>query len=206
MGGTGSGRRCVYDTKPTTNQYLSIDARHWKREGLLTPGMAFSFQWKRSGCELGAMEVQVEPDSVILTYRYHRPRSEAEGNAVRYPIYLEWTACHFGGERPWFLCPGRGCGRRVAILYAGPYFTCRKCLKLAYCSQREDEIDRKNRKLRKVRAQLGVHDPTVPIWLKPKGMHYRTFERLLEEERKANRAANAAFAEAIDRITRHSKR
>ena len=37
----------------------------------------------------------------------------------RYPVFLDTTLCHIGGERHWFLCPARGCGRRVAILYGG---------------------------------------------------------------------------------------
>ena len=51
-------------------------------------------------------------------------------------LALEWTPCNFGGERPWFICPGEGCGRRVAILY-GPTLPllCRQCRGLVYASQ-----------------------------------------------------------------------
>ncbi len=50
---------------------------------------------------------------------------------------LVWTPCNFGGFRPWFVCPGEGCGRRVAILY-GPgqgQMLCRHCRNLNYASQ-----------------------------------------------------------------------
>ncbi len=52
-------------------------------------------------------------------------------------IGLEWTPCNYGGSRPWFMCPGEGCGRRVAILY-GPTLPllCRLCRNLVYESQR----------------------------------------------------------------------
>ena len=50
---------------------------------------------------------------------------------------LSRSSCHYGGERPWFLCPH--CGRRVAILYGGAVFACRTCYGLAYEVQREDE-------------------------------------------------------------------
>jgi hypothetical protein len=200
MGGSGSGRRWGYDPKPTTTQHFCIDVRHWEREGLLTPGLAFMFKWTRNGGELGAMEVEVEADCVILTYAYRRPREEGDGKVARYPVYLERTPCHLGGERPWFLCPGRGCGRRVAILYTAPTFSCRRCLGLGYWSQREGELDRKQRKLRKVRARLGAHDLAGPIWLKPKGMHQTTFDRLREEERAARRAADLAWVRAAQRI------
>ncbi len=51
-------------------------------------------------------------------------------------IPLSWTRCAFGGLRPWFLCPGAGCGRRVAILY-GPTLPllCRACRGLTYASK-----------------------------------------------------------------------
>jgi hypothetical protein len=39
-----------------------------------------------------------------------------------YAVLLEWTRCHYGGERAWFRCPVIGCGRRVAILYGGAIF------------------------------------------------------------------------------------
>jgi hypothetical protein len=46
-------------------------------------------------------------------------------------VPLEWTACNFGGERPWFICPGAGCSRRVAVLHAaGKHFLCRHCYDL----------------------------------------------------------------------------
>jgi hypothetical protein len=54
-------------------------------------------------------------------------------------VPLSWTACNLGGQRPWFFCPGAGCGRRVVILYApGCYFLCRPCYDLSYESQREN--------------------------------------------------------------------
>ncbi|PLS86916.1 MAG: hypothetical protein CYG60_04715 [Actinobacteria bacterium] len=63
------------------------------------------------------------------------------GGPNRLPwIPLSWTRCNFGGQRPWFSCPGSGCGRRVAILY-GPTLPllCRVCRGLAYASQRRPE-------------------------------------------------------------------
>ena len=28
-------------------------------------------------------------------------------------LLVEWTDCHYGGSRPWFVCPRKGCGRRA---------------------------------------------------------------------------------------------
>jgi hypothetical protein len=70
-------------------------------------------------------------------------------------VPLEWTACNFGGERPWFLCPGIGCVRRVTILY-GPvkYFLCRYCYDLRYESQCKDKKDRALKRAQKITPRL----------------------------------------------------
>jgi hypothetical protein len=91
---------------------------------------------------------------------------------------LAWTSCNFGGERPWFVCPGEACGRRAAILYRNEecHFLCRSCLELSYLSQHEDSLSRARRRALKIRARLGVDLAT-----RPKGMHRTTFARLSRE-------------------------
>jgi hypothetical protein len=75
---------------------------------------------------------------VILLYR-HVSGPGGEWQDGRESVPLSWTACNLGGQRPWFFCPGAGCGRRVVILYApGCYFLCRHCYDLSYESQREN--------------------------------------------------------------------
>jgi hypothetical protein len=93
---------------------------------------------------------------------------------------LDATPCTYGGVRYWFRCPAVGCGRRVAILHgAGKYFACRHCYRLAYASQRENAGDRAARRGDKIRARLqwepGILNGEGD---KPKGMRWRTFERL----------------------------
>ncbi len=177
MGGIGSGRRWHYSAKDTTSDYRSIDVRRWQRDGLLVPHQSFSWQWSRDGKTVASIDVRTEPGRVILTYR-HRSRGE-DWTDKSYPVYLEWTPCNFGGERAWFRCPAMGCGRRVAILYAGDIFACRRCYQLAYSSQREAVHDRAARRADKIRDRLGWEPGILNGngW-KPKGMHWRTFERL----------------------------
>ncbi len=94
------------------------------------------------------------------------------------------TACHFGGQRPWFVCPvycnGRYCGRRAAILYgAGELFACRRCYGLSYASQQQTALHRGLGQARKIRMRLGGSaDLLEPFPQKPRGMHRRTFLRL----------------------------
>ncbi|MCU7796499.1 MAG: hypothetical protein KZQ75_05160 [Candidatus Thiodiazotropha sp. (ex Myrtea spinifera)] len=181
MGGVGSGRHWYSGAKDTTDDYRSIDVRRWNRDGLLVPHQSFGWQWSRYGEVIASINVRAEPDRVVLTYR-HRKGSK-EWKDENYPVYLDWTACHLGGERPWFLCPARGCGRRVAILYGGSIFACRHCYQLAYPSQREAYYDRAARRADRIRNKLGWEPGILNPkgWQKPKGMHWSTFERLNKE-------------------------
>ena len=94
---------------------------------------------------------------------------------------MESTACALGGHRRWFACPT--CTWRVAVLYgAGRLFACRRCKGLAYASQGESYDDRSARRADRIRKRLGwpagiLNGPGA----KPKGMHWRTYERLLAQ-------------------------
>jgi len=179
MGGMGSGSYYRWNSKDTTGDYRSIDVRRWKRDGLLEPRQSFGWNWLRNDEVFASIQVQTESDRVILDYR-HRNRGEEEWKTEKYPVYLEWTGCHLGGQRPWFLCPARGCGRRVALLYGGGIFACRHCYQLAYQSQRETDYDRAARRADKIRDRLGWEQGILNPkgWRKPKGMHWKTFEQL----------------------------
>jgi hypothetical protein len=104
MGGAGSGNWYRFDKKTTTDECHSVDVRYLHREGLLKPGHWFSLRWSRAGRETGFIRCAVlgneKPERVILTYR-HRSGPSGEWEEVREPVALSWTACTFGGERPW---------------------------------------------------------------------------------------------------------
>ena len=180
MGGIGSGRRWGNGFRGTTDGYRSIDVRRWRRDGLLEPGNAFGWQWSRDGDEVASIRVRVGHGNVRLVYRQRSYGDDWQD--MDYPVWLDWTTCHLGGKRPWFLCPARGCGRRVAVLYGGGVFACRNCRQLAYPSQNEDRSDRAARRVERIREKLGWPPGMLNGWYgKPKGMHRRTFERLCEE-------------------------
>lgn len=176
MGGYGSGRQ--FGTN-VTEDYRQIDIRRWQREGRLFPGNYINWQWLRNGEKAASIGVSVESEQLRLIYNY-RDNSSGDWESLNYPVELETTRCHYGGVRYWFTCPAIGCGRRVAILYAGgKYFACRHCYKLAYKSQRETDEDRLIRKAEKIRQKLDWEPGILNRngW-KPKGMHWKTFERL----------------------------
>lgn len=176
MGGIGSGRR-YQGGKDTTNDMRPLDIRRLQRDGLLTPGRAFGWHWTVNGKEVADINIHTEADRVILNYRSRN--NGGVWQPMEYPVYLEWTDCNLGGRRAWFLCPARGCGRRVAVLYGGSIFACRHCHKLVYECQRETDDDRAARRADTIRRRLGWEAGILngEGW-KPKGMHWRTFERL----------------------------
>lgn len=180
MGGMGSGR-CSGGGKSTIDDYRLIDVRDWQREGLIASHKAFTYEWSRGGVVGASIHVRAESDRAILTYRHQRGVHEWKDESLS--VWLDWTSCNFGGKRPWFLCPAQGCGRRVAILYCGGIFACRHCYQLAYPSQREAHYDRAARRVNKIRERLGWQQGVLNPkgWQKPKGMHWRTFERLNKE-------------------------
>lgn len=143
-----------------------------------------------------------------LNRRDHLPTDEtfwvqvrvcnADGNweTVRQYIDVERRPCHFGGARPYFRC---WCDRRAVKLYrGGGFYRCRQCHRLAYESQREDDLDRAFRSGSKIKQRLGGD----PNWLepfppKPWGMWWRTYERAryryVEADDRAEKAARRRF-------------
>ncbi|NMM29166.1 MAG: hypothetical protein HHJ12_18295 [Glaciimonas sp.] len=196
MGGLGSGRRYRYDAADCTDDYRRLDVRRWQRDGFLTPGRAFGWQWTRQGEIVASIQVRAETDRVILNYR-HRSGGK-EWKDEKYSVRLDWTACTYGGRRAWFLCPAVGCGLRVAILYGGGIFACRHCHRLAYPSQRETDDDRATRQADKIRERLGW-EPGILNGEggKPKGMRWRTFRRLSVQH---NIFVNESLAGAMRRF------
>lgn len=200
MGGLGSGRR-FQSSKDTTSDYRNLDVRRLQREGRLTAGQFFRWQWLRRGETIASIEIKTLADHVILSYRHRRPGEDWQW--LEYPVRLSWTPCTLGGERPWFLCPARGCGRRVAVLFdAGMYFACRHCHQLAYESQRENTSDRFARRADKIRVRLGWRPGILnsPVSIKPKGMHARTYLRLLAEYNRLSSASLEGMATQLGLI------
>jgi hypothetical protein len=194
MGGIGSGRHRGAG-KATTDEYRSIDIRDWKRDGFLINGNLFGVRWLNKGETVASITVFVEEHRVRLVYRARDRRSGIRSN-FDYPVFLEWTPCHLGGQRPWFRCPGAGCGKRVALLYGGQRFLCRHCQSLSYESQRETWDDRAIRKANRIRRKLGWrsgiangHGP------KPPGMHWLTFWKLaMKHDRYVTKACEHQLA------------
>jgi len=165
--------------RATTENSLPLDIRRLQRDGLLTPGRAFSWQWTVNDRVRASIQIRAEVWQVELVYNYTPQGRPAE--VIRQAVMLETTPCTLGGHRPWFRCPD--CARRVAVIYGkGRLFSCRQCKGLGYASQAEADDDRAARQADRIRKRLGwmpgiLNGPGD----KPKGMHWRTFHRLVAE-------------------------
>ncbi len=201
MGGVGSGNWYRFDKKTTTGECHSVDVRYLHRNGLLKPGHSFSLRWSRAGRQTGSIGGVAYRDQVTLLYR-HRRGPGGEWEDVKEMVPLTWTACNFGGERPWFVCPGAGCGRRVAVLYGpGKYFLCRHCCDLVYQSQRDNVMYRALHRAQKIRERLGGSANFMePFPDKPKGMHHDTYMRLFWEHHEAEMEQLIGMRAWLDKV------
>ncbi len=186
MGGYGSGHRTH---RPTVESESALSVTWILHEGWFQPGTRGTLTWHLQGREekivasVGFMTMTRNALMIIdhLTFR-GKPAED-----LRYAIQVAWTPCHYGGERPWWICPNPSCGRRVATLYLGDrYFLCRHCYRLVYASsQASGTIERPRQRIEKLRQRLGV--APMPPWGgyefasfvdRPRYMHHTTYRRI----------------------------
>jgi hypothetical protein len=177
MGGFGSGDWIRPDSKTLAEHCPCIDIRQLSRKGGLEPGQLYSWKWQNGS----NIVVETKPEAVVLFYGITSNEQPRDDICIEVPI--SWSSCNYGKARPWFICPGKGCGRRVAKLYLnGKYFLCRHCHDLAYSSQRKSLEFRLLDKSQKICQRLGVGSYSeILVTPKPKGMHWRTYETLVDE-------------------------
>jgi hypothetical protein len=192
MGGSGSGNWYRFDSKTLAEHCLNIDVRHLSRKGCLEPGQRYSWRWQDGNY----ITIETKPKAIELDYKISY---DGESKKINYEIPLSWTSCNYGGKRPWFICPGKDCGRRVAKLYSRHgYFLCMHCHDLVYSSQREGKESRLLYKAQRIYKRLGVNSrDDLYSEPKPKGMHQKTYDKLIEEahelEFQSLRAASIRF-------------
>lgn len=159
-----------------------MDVRYMQREGLLKEMTSGSLHWSSRGERFATINFRILDRQIWLSYRHRRRGGDWE--SLAYSLRLEWTVCHFGGQRPWFICPAKGCGVRTATIYGGRIYACRRCHGLAYMSQRQSRSDRASARAERILEKLGWEDLLTifdPVTERPKGMHHRTFNRLAEQ-------------------------
>ncbi len=176
MGGYGSTRWGWTPTRATTDGVIELDVRRLARENALHPGASSVVSWSHGGQELGRIGIIAEADAIILDYVLDQPGHTPQ--PVRERVELERTPCPYGGSRPWFRCPG--CRTRRAMLHGrAGWFRCRHCHDLAYGSTRDAAWARAWRRAAGLRNQLQSKGNPDTFPVKPKGMHWRTYTRVL---------------------------
>jgi hypothetical protein len=200
MGGFGSTRWAWTRTSDTAESERSLNINRLNRAGCLRPGSRGGWEWKRDGARVADIVFRATVDQLTLSYRVRK--QGGEWRDVDQPTQILWVTCRFGGRWPYFLCPGRGCGRLVSKLYgAGTYFLCRHCYRLAYASQRENQYDRALRRTNNIRMRLGGKQrPAWPFPERPKGMHEKTYQRLYSEARQAEMLAAQRLGLTLERL------
>jgi len=177
MGGFGSGR---HDGKQKAEHCRKIDINKLLQAGCLKSGYSGGWQWLEDGEQVANIGFNTVGNKITLRYRFRSNGSDWE--EIEQPTQIRWTPCRYGGERPYFRCPGgvngRACGRNAIKLFSGgKYFLCRHCYDLAYKSQSETRADRLFRRANKRRMALGG-EAGVYAWInRPKGMWQRTYIR-----------------------------
>ena len=191
MGSFSSGRS---GWRRKVESQCAVDIRWMKRQGWIYDGSHSSISWSSRGEKIGNIDYKVSGD--LLTLMYKSRKNGGDWEPVDVDITLDYTRCNYGSSRIWMRCPH--CYRRCAIVYlADKYPACRKCYDLAYYSEAESHLDRFMRKARKSQEKLGYKDGRLDKWLpKPKGMHWKTYERHL----KVIKAANDCFSCEVQRL------
>jgi hypothetical protein len=210
LGGFGSGRRSGR-ARSVVESARALDVNRLHSAGCLIAGWFGGWQWTEDGERVAWIQLSAEAEHLHL--KYYVRASDEEWHDVSETIRIVRVPGCYGGERPYFICPGvvNGilCGRRVVKLYgAGRYFLCRHCYRLTYSSQREGEWDRLVRRANKIRARLGG-GPGLRFPPRPKGMWQRTYDRLRERALDAELMADDAFdawaTRLLDRTEQNQK-
>jgi hypothetical protein len=186
MGGRGSGRQESHGFMvDKCHEYKSIDIAWLHRQKLLQMGRTSTITWSFRDKQTGSIGIARLPGGIRLNYRQRSHGEEWHDIADFIPIVE--TATNFGGHRQWFQCPS--CRYRCRILYGGALFRCRRCHRLKYDTQYEPSFARAATRALKIRERLGgvggLDDLFPP---KPKGMHWRTYERLQAREKRMQEA------------------
>ena len=186
MGGRGSGRPAGFGLMANLcHRSHSIDLDWLRRKRLLALGRWSILTWSVHGERTGSIQLTLVHNGIKLSYRARQQGEDWQ--KIEDVVSLVESHTNFGGRREWFRCPT--CGRRCRIIYGGLRFRCRKCSGLRYESQYEPPFARAASRALKIRDKLGGRgglDEPFPV--KPKGMRWRTYQRLEDQDARLQRA------------------
>ena len=204
MGGIGSGN---HSGRATVASGLRLSLGKLIRDGLFRPGhiVRSSIVWTNSytGEPVASIgyEAQMGAEDGSVRLAYSATGWDGKVRPLDYRIELVTTPQPFGGRRWWFVCPKTG--RRVAKLYmpAGAVtFASRYAYRMAYSSQRLSRHDRALNRAFRLRKCLGSDGGIGAPIDKPKGMRWRTFDRLMGQLAAAEGIVDARTFDWLQRV------
>jgi hypothetical protein len=188
----------------------SLDVIKLVRAGYMSDRWG-AWQWTYQDGTKAWIEMRGGKNQIALDYRV-RSHSE-DWQKVHQPVPIRWTPCHFGGERPWFVCDVRAngvyCGRQVAKLYgAGRLFACRHCYRLGYAVQRGGPMDRVHHHLARLHRKLGgdYDGPDSRPAAKPNWMRRPTYDRIAQQIEAGEERLDVIFTVGAQRIIARADR
>lgn len=176
------------DRNRFTSEFTQIDIRDWAARGYLYDGSKFFLTFKYRETIVRHIYIRIDDELAFFNF-IDKPEVNFSDKKSDYVINIAYTPCHFGGQRPWFICAettkNGPCNRQAAILYRdGNRLACRHCLKLSYPTQHLARYERILKRQETIRRKLGATAPgKTAIPSRPKGMHRSTYCRLLDELR-----------------------
>ena len=194
MGGLGSGRT---PQNRLSTSYQQLTVRALERAGGLALGSITTWNWLVQGQIVTFARICAEEEGLRVLYSWWC----ASDGWVRSNWFLriERSDCHYGGQRPWLVCPTPGCGRRMFVIYGDRHIACRICRRFSYPSQRVAPQDRALYRAQSIRMKLGgAPDISLPFPERPVGMSSFSYVKLalraMRAEDKANQQVLDAFA------------
>jgi hypothetical protein len=182
-----------------------LDVMKLARAGYLSGSRVGGWQWTSGGDRTATIGIVGGRHVLTLAYRIQAHGEDWE--SVQQRVSIRWTACRFGGERPWFVCDVRAngvyCGRQVATLYGeGRLFACRHCYRLGYRVQRGGPMDRAHLHLGRLHRKLGADydgpDGVPPP--RPKWLRHRTYDRVVQQIEAGTDRLDAVFMIGAERF------
>lgn len=168
---------------------MRLDLNQLIRDGIIskTSNRGGVIKWTRvtTGDEVAKLSYQTgvtDLDDMWLRLCYSLKRYKQDELHLDYKIALKASEANYGGKRFWFSCPVTS--KRASVLYLPNGYDCfasRHAFDMSYASQSKAPHDRAIDRKWKYKNMLGGDD----YYIKPKGMHKKTYERLLEKMFKA---------------------
>jgi hypothetical protein len=204
VGGNGSGR---WGGRPTVESSLTLDLSRlfkmgWLKAGASTRG---TLRWSALGTgEVASVDFESclsEQSGHIRLHWTSMDQLTGETRECENRIALITRLQPFGGCRWWFICPRTGQLASRLHLPDGAYnFACRGAYRLGYQSQRGAPRDRAVSRVFALRRRLGNNGCIGDFIVKPKGMHWRTFGRLVTRIERAEGIVQGHAARLLDRF------